>query len=70
MKARVEEKDGCASVRLVSYPHACHLLYPDMVPLINLMTRMAFQEYKKYPAECKAARKDVSRQILEEVASR
>lgn len=67
---RMEERikaDGTAEVRRVNYPHACHLLYPDMVPFINFMTRMAFKEYKKYPAECKAARKDVSAQILKEV---
>lgn len=67
MKARIEEKGGAAKVRIVSYPHGCHLLYPDMVPFINFMTWMVFKEYKKYPKECKAARADVSEQILKEI---
>lgn len=69
MKARIEAKGGCAAVRQVNYPHACHLLYPDTVPFINLMTRVAFKEYKKYPKECRAARSNVSARILKEVKS-
>lgn len=67
MKARIEQKGGSAKVRQVNYSHGCHLLYPDMVPFINFMTRMAFKEYKKYPKECKAARSDVSAQIRKEI---
>lgn len=67
MKVRIEEKGGSAKVRQVNYPHGCHLLYPDMVPFINFMTKMAFNEYKKYPRECRAARADVSAQILKEI---
>lgn len=66
MEARIAS-GGSAEVRRVDYPHACHLLYPDMVPFINFMTKMAFREYKQYPKECKAARADVSAQILKEV---
>ncbi|MDO4633319.1 MAG: acyl-CoA thioester hydrolase/BAAT C-terminal domain-containing protein [Eubacteriales bacterium] len=61
---RIQELGGSASVRSKVYKHATHMLYPDTVPFINLMTKMVFKEAKKYSAECAASRKAVSEEIL------
>jgi len=63
MAARIQEKGSSAQVKVKSYDHATHFILPDNVPLISLMSRMAFKEWKTHPEECKAARVDVRKEI-------
>lgn len=61
---RIKERGGSASVTSKVYAHATHMLYPETVPFINFMTKMAFKEAKQHPSECAASRKSVSKEIL------
>jgi len=61
--ARLKEKGSGAQLKVKTYEHATHFILPDNVPMISLMCRIAFKEWKTHNAECKAARVDVRKKI-------
>jgi len=63
IEARLKEKGSEAQIKVKTYEHGVHFILPDNVPLISLMCRMAFKEWKIHNAECKATRVDVRKQI-------
>lgn len=67
IQKRVKDLEGSAIVVSKNYKHATHMLYPETVPFINLMTKIAFKEAKQHPSECAASRKAVSEEVLRAV---
>jgi len=63
----------CARVKTdivtYTYPHATHFILPECVPMINVMSRVAFNEYKTHKSECQAARRDVQDVMERELRS-
>jgi len=58
---RIKAKNNNCEVH--AYEHGVHFILPECVPFINVMSAMAFKDYKTHKAECKAVRKDVTAQI-------
>ncbi len=67
IKERIQAKGGNAKVVIKTFEHGTHMLYPQEVPFINLMTKIAFKEYKNYPIECKESRRQVTQEILKSI---
>jgi hypothetical protein len=73
MKARLKIYPHENSTRALIYRHGTHFLYPEsmlrqLLPLgSGLFISFCFQEARKYPKKCRAARMDVDQKISEEL---
>ena len=73
MEKRLAEKSHSCDVEAIIYPHATHYVFPEsllkkMFPIgSGLFLKMAFKAAKQYPNECKQARIDIERRIVDSI---
>lgn len=69
MEKRLSEHAHSCSVEAVVYEHGTHFVFPEsmlktMLPVGSaLFVKLAFQEARKYPKECKETRIDIDRRM-------
>ena len=73
MEKVLQEKENNCDVHVLTYDHGTHFLFPEsMLKIVMpvgsaLLPKMAFKAARDFPKECKAARVDVDKKVIEEM---
>ncbi|HBW65101.1 MAG TPA: acyl-CoA thioester hydrolase, partial [Ruminococcaceae bacterium] len=75
MDERLKSRPHTCKYSIYLYEHGTHFVFPESVlkkalPVgADLLVKMSFSAAKKFPAECKAMRVDLDKQLSAEIVS-